>query len=60
VKFLYEQERKMDKSQKRRNKKKKPEVELYGMNAEDSLQSVNFATTENPYLNEYFQTEPKD
>ncbi|MBM7605933.1 hypothetical protein JOC75_003961 [Metabacillus crassostreae] len=26
---------------------------LFGMDPEVSLQSVNFATTENPYLNEY-------
>ncbi|WP_173427585.1 hypothetical protein [Mesobacillus campisalis] len=32
----------------------------YGMDPEMSLQSVNFATTENPYLNEHFQEDPKD
>jgi hypothetical protein len=37
--------------------KKKPENGLYGIDAETSLQSVNFATTENPYLNEHFQEE---
>lgn len=30
----------------------------FGVEAELSLQSVNFATTENPYLNEHFQEEP--
>lgn len=39
---------------------KKPENGLYGVEAEDSLQSINFATTENPYLNEHFQEEPED
>ncbi len=29
----------------------------FGVDAETSLQSVNFATTENPYLNEHFQEE---
>jgi hypothetical protein len=32
----------------------------YGMDAEQSLLSVNFATTENPYLNEHYQNDPKD
>ncbi|MCP3738119.1 hypothetical protein [Rossellomorea sp. BNER] len=36
---------------------KKPEDNLYGIDNETSLQSVNFATTENPYLNEHFQEE---
>ncbi|HWO97051.1 MAG TPA: hypothetical protein VNM45_12055 [Bacillus sp. (in: firmicutes)] len=27
----------------------------YAMDADISLQSVNFATTENPYLNEHYQ-----
>ncbi len=30
---------------------------LYGLSDEDSLQSVNFATTENVYLNEHYQEE---
>jgi hypothetical protein len=33
---------------------------LYGLDPEMSLQSVNFATTENPYLNEHYQEEPKE
>ncbi|MGM0900798.1 hypothetical protein [Mesobacillus maritimus] len=37
--------------------KKKLENGQYGIEAEMSLQSVNFATTENPYLNEHFQEE---
>ncbi|WLD92613.1 hypothetical protein [Alkalihalobacillus sp. AL-G] len=36
---------------------KKPEDGLYGIAPEDSLQSVNFATTENPYLNEHSEAE---
>jgi hypothetical protein len=40
--------------------KKKPENGLYGIEADMSLQSVNFATTENPYLNEHFQEEADD
>ncbi|WP_170169178.1 hypothetical protein [Mesobacillus subterraneus] len=30
---------------------------LFGLDKETSLQSVNFATTENPLLNEHFQDE---
>jgi hypothetical protein len=33
---------------------------LYGMEPEMSLLSVNFATTENPFLNEHYQNDPKD
>jgi hypothetical protein len=51
----------MDKKQTKKNKheeiKKKPENELYGMDPEMSLQSVNFAPNENSYLNEHFQEE---
>ncbi|MBM7587479.1 hypothetical protein JOC86_004052 [Bacillus pakistanensis] len=36
---------------------KKSEDNLYGIDAETSLQSVHFATTENSYLNEHFQEE---
>ena len=32
----------------------------YGMDPEVSLQSVNFATTENPYLNEHYQEDSKE
>ncbi|MDR7245186.1 MULTISPECIES: hypothetical protein [Priestia] len=32
----------------------------YGMDPETSLQSVNFATTENPYLNEHYQEDSKE
>lgn len=32
-------------------------AKLYGLDEETSLQSVNFATTENPLLNEHFQEE---
>lgn len=32
----------------------------YGMDPEMSLQSVNFATTENPFLNEHYQTDSKE
>ncbi|WP_456275221.1 hypothetical protein [Bacillus sp. AK128] len=32
----------------------------YGMDPEQSLQSVNFATTENPYLNEHYQVDSKE
>lgn len=37
--------------------KKSPEDGLFGIDAENSLESVTFATTENPYLNEHFQEE---
>lgn len=33
---------------------------LYGLEPEMSLLSVNFATTENTYLNEHYQEDPKD
>jgi hypothetical protein len=33
---------------------------LYGLNPEESLLSVNFATAENPYLNEHYGEDPKD
>jgi hypothetical protein len=33
---------------------------LYGLDPEMSLLSVNFATTENPYLNEHYQNDSKD
>ncbi|WP_213369611.1 hypothetical protein [Mesobacillus boroniphilus] len=32
-------------------------AKLFGLDEESSLQSVNFATTENPLLNEHFQEE---
>lgn len=32
----------------------------YGLDPEQSLLSVNFATTENPYLNEHYQEDTKD
>ena len=32
---------------------------LYGLEPEMSLLSVSFATTENPYLNEHYQEDPK-
>jgi hypothetical protein len=32
----------------------------YALDPEQSLQSVNFATTENPYLNEHFQEDSKE
>jgi hypothetical protein len=32
---------------------------LYGIDPEMSLLSVSFATTENPYLNEHYQEDPK-
>ncbi|UGB33082.1 MULTISPECIES: hypothetical protein [Bacillaceae] len=32
----------------------------YGMDPEMSLLSVNFATTENPYLNEHYQLDSKE
>ncbi|MGO4886213.1 hypothetical protein ACJ2A9_00515 [Anaerobacillus sp. MEB173] len=32
----------------------------YGMDPEISLQSVNFATTENQYLNEHYQEDTKE
>ncbi|TCN27226.1 hypothetical protein [Mesobacillus foraminis] len=40
--------------------KREPENGFYGVEAKDSLQSVNFATTENPYLNEHYQEEAED
>lgn len=33
---------------------------IYGMDPEMSLHSVNFATTENPYLNEHYQMDSKE
>ncbi|MFT9596444.1 hypothetical protein [Mesobacillus sp.] len=30
-------------------------AKLFGLDEESSLQSVNFATTENPLLNEHFE-----
>jgi hypothetical protein len=33
---------------------------LYGLDPEMSLQSVNFATSETPYLNEHFLEESKE
>ncbi|MDQ1003259.1 hypothetical protein QFZ28_003659 [Neobacillus niacini] len=33
---------------------------LYGLDPEMSLLSVSFATTENPYLNEHYQEDPKE
>nr|WP_263325050.1 hypothetical protein [Neobacillus sp. Marseille-Q6967] len=38
----------------------KKEKGLYGLDPEMSLLSVSFATTENPYLNEHYQEDPKD
>ncbi|MDE5416319.1 hypothetical protein [Alkalihalobacterium chitinilyticum] len=32
----------------------------YGMEPEQSLLSVSFATTENEYLNEHYQEDPKE
>ncbi|MFC3884147.1 hypothetical protein ACFOU2_11850 [Bacillus songklensis] len=32
----------------------------YGLDPETSLQSVHFATTENAYLNEHYQEDPKE
>ncbi|WP_408007697.1 hypothetical protein ACJROX_23840 [Pseudalkalibacillus sp. A8] len=56
---LVEKEKKMDKEtgkkKQHRNDKKNSEDELYGVDSGESLQSVNFATTENSYLNEHFQ-----
>ncbi|MCH6265979.1 hypothetical protein [Neobacillus citreus] len=33
---------------------------LYGLDPEMSLLSVNFATTENPFLNEHYQEDSKE
>ncbi len=33
---------------------------LYGLDPEMSLLSVNFATTENPFLNEHYQDDSKE
>jgi hypothetical protein len=41
-------------------KVKKAEKGLYGLDPEMSLLSVNFATTENPYLNEHYQEDTKE
>jgi hypothetical protein len=38
----------------------KAEKGLYGLDPEMSLLSVNFATTENPYLNEHYQEDTKE
>ncbi len=39
---------------------KKSSKGLYGLDPEMSLLSVSFATTENPYLNEHYQEDPKE
>jgi hypothetical protein len=39
---------------------KKAEKGPYGLDPEMSLLSVNFATTENPYLNEHYQEDTKE
>jgi len=39
---------------------KDAEAKLFGLDEELSLQSVNFATTENPLLNEHFCEENKE
>lgn len=39
---------------------KKTEKGLYGLDPEMSLLSVNFATTENAYLNEHYQEDTKE
>jgi hypothetical protein len=39
---------------------KKAEKGFYGLDPEMSLLSVNFATTENPYLNEHYQEDTKE
>lgn len=39
-------------------KKKKPKT-LYGIEEEESLQSVDFATTENVYLNQQYKDDEK-
>jgi hypothetical protein len=50
-------EKKQTNSEQSEELKKKPVKDLYGIEPESSLQSVNFATTENPYLNEHYQAE---
>jgi hypothetical protein len=42
---------------KKDNGYEKEVAKLFGLDEETSLQSVNFATTENPLLNEHFQEE---
>lgn len=39
---------------------KEAEAKLFGLDEEISLQSVNFATTENPLLNEHFRDENRE
>lgn len=34
--------------------------DMYGLDPEESLLSVNFATTENPHLNEHYQGNSKE
>lgn len=48
------------KQESKEQEQQKSENGLYGIDAETSLQSVNFATTENAYLNEHFQEEADD
>lgn len=54
----------MDKKQLENDQKKKFLInkgnELFGINAETSLQSVNFAPTESSYLNEHSQEESEE
>lgn len=35
-------------------------AKLFGLDEETSLQSINFATTENPLLNEHFQEDQQN
>ncbi|WP_456272526.1 hypothetical protein [Bacillus sp. AK031] len=45
--------------QKETNNTDKPQNrdELFGLDEKESLQSTNFATTENSYLNEHYQND---
>ncbi|MBU8906174.1 hypothetical protein [Desertibacillus haloalkaliphilus] len=48
----------MDKRQVDEKKNEHQNQDLYGIDREMSLQSVNFATTKNSYLNEYMNESP--
>jgi hypothetical protein len=50
----------MDKDKKDIQHSKVDEAKLFGLDEEISLQSVNFATTENDLLNEHFQGDGKE
>ncbi|WP_227936401.1 hypothetical protein [Alkalihalobacillus deserti] len=51
---------KMDKNKLSNERSKKDQKDLFGLDPDESLISVNFATTENHYLNEQGQLDSPD